>query len=100
MSKRRRAVVLEEEMADPGEAVSAQQRHGDPPHVARERERDETEEYERRADEMQPAACAVGVLREIDGIELAKRRVLRHRSRQPSFFNCGNRMTSRIDGES
>src|SRR5579863_9362609 len=70
--ERRGFVVLEEEMADPGERVSLNERHGDEPPPLRDHRRHEQCQGDTRAREMQPAAGSIHVLAEIEGIEIAE----------------------------
>src|SRR4030095_10012646 len=79
-------------------AVASQGRGREPPPVAGDDKRRDAGDDERGSDHVQPPARAIGVLREVERIELAKGREPRHRA--SSFWSGGNRITSRIDGES
>src|SRR5690606_9689383 len=73
--ERRRPVLLEEEMPDPGEAV-ADQRHGQqPPGVARRHKRHEGRDHQPRPDHMDAAARPVGMLMNIIGVKGLERGV-------------------------
>src|SRR5688500_638287 len=75
-------VLFEEEVADPGERVADANAGSEPPEVQRGKRVQRRYEAERGADEVQPAARAVCVLRQVKRIELPKpavvRRVLSH----------------------
>src|SRR5262245_26766701 len=66
------AVLLEEIVTDPREGIAAEQAGQQPPEVQRRERVQQEAEAERGADEMQPPAGAVGVLAEVEGIELAE----------------------------
>src|SRR5271154_1758899 len=70
--ERRRFVVLEKEMANPGERVALNERCSDKPPALRDRGSDQQCEGDARAREVQPAASAIDVLAEIEGIEIAE----------------------------
>src|SRR5690606_1535202 len=68
----RRAIALEEEMPDPGEAVTGERHAEQPPRVPGDKRRDKKGQHQGRADEMQPPAGAVAVLVEVVRVEFAK----------------------------
>src|SRR5688500_1886205 len=72
MPERRRPVLLEEEMADPGEAVAAEQRAEQIPAVAAPDRQAEQYQNAEAADEMQAARRAVGVFAQVERVELAE----------------------------
>src|ERR1700730_9039444 len=65
-------VVLEEEVADPGERVTLHERCRSKPPPLRDHGSDEQRDGNARAGEVQSPAGAVGVLAEIEGIEIAE----------------------------
>src|SRR4051812_37461043 len=65
-----RPVVLEEEVADPGETVAADQRGQQPPRIERNDKTEEAEERQGGPDEMKATAGEVCVFAEIEGVEL------------------------------
>jgi hypothetical protein len=73
-------VVLEEEVADPGERVTLDEPNRNEPPPLRDHGSDEQRERNARAGEVQSPAGPVGVLAEIKGIEIAEcpKRVLVH----------------------
>src|SRR5205085_4420426 len=60
--ERRGAVLLEEEVTDPGEAIARERCRSEPPRIARENGRDNRRDHQRRADEMQSPAGRVPML--------------------------------------
>src|ERR1700730_157057 len=70
--ERRRLVVLEEKMADPGECVSLHEPQRDEPPTLRDHRRDEQREGNARAGKVQSAAGPVGVVAEGEGVEIAE----------------------------
>src|SRR5689334_11601199 len=72
MAKRRGAVLLEEEMADPRETVAADHGRGQPEPVAGGDRHREAADYAERADEMQSARNRIAMLVEVIGIELGE----------------------------
>jgi hypothetical protein len=72
MGEGRRAVLLEEEMPDPGEGIACDEAGEQPPEVERGKGMQDGERAEARAGEVQPAAGAVGVLPQIKRVELGK----------------------------
>src|SRR6266568_1902824 len=104
IGERRRAVLLEEEVADPGEAVACQWRSREPPHIARENRGDDRRDHQRRADEVQSPAHRMAMLCQIERIEFLERleAIGHERERAAAAYasglSCGNRITSRIDG--
>ena len=67
-----RLVLLEEEMADPGKAITAQQRVQDPDGIHAADTHHQAADHQRGADEMQAATGLVGVFGQVVGIELGK----------------------------
>src|SRR6266496_158415 len=81
VGERRRTVVLEKEVADPGKAVPCDGRCRQPPRVASRDRGENASEHERRTREMQAAARAVRVLGQVERVELAERLIpLVHRA--------------------
>src|SRR5690606_23265647 len=78
MAERRRPVLLEEEVPDPGEPVTAEQGRQQPPCVAAGDRGGDQCEHAPAADEMQPARNAVRVLGQVERIELAETAELPH----------------------
>src|SRR6185503_6015430 len=86
MGESGRTVLFEKEMADPGEGVADGEAGSEPPEVQRGQRVQRRYEAERCADEVQPAAGAVRMLRQVKRIEVPKparvfptlRRVLSH----------------------
>src|SRR5689334_24006099 len=72
MAKRRRPIAFEPEVADPGEAVTADQCSEQEPELPRAEERDDTEESAPRPDVVKRPRHRVPMLREIEGVELAE----------------------------
>src|SRR5690606_38537134 len=78
---RRWPVALEEIVADPGKRIRLDDRHPHQPPGAGNRRREQPDQYQAGADEVQPPRRAVGVLAQVIRIELAeraKRRLLFH----------------------
>src|SRR5262249_26178615 len=71
----RRAILLEEEVTDPGEDVAAGKSDEYPQGTTRREGGHEARETERSAEEMQAPAGSVRVLGEVEGIEVPERRV-------------------------
>src|SRR5205814_5279369 len=71
----RGTVLLEEEVADPREEIAGDQPDEEPPGISRNRRAHDTREAEAGAGEVQPAARAIRVLREVERIEFRERRV-------------------------
>src|SRR3546814_9306460 len=71
MAERGRPVLLEEEVSDPCEAVTAAERRQQPPGVARRDGCRQQCQHTATADEVQPPRGAVGVLGQVERIELA-----------------------------
>src|SRR5262245_37668338 len=67
-------VLLEHEVADPGEAVTAQQRVQQVLRAAAGQQHHQAQQRQRRADEVQPPAGAVAVLAQVERVELGERR--------------------------
>lgn len=57
MLERRGLVVFDEEMADPGEAISQREPEWNEPYIAHEDGRDQTNKAQRAADEVQKATA-------------------------------------------
>lgn len=68
--ERRGMVVLKEEVADPGECVSLEERHRNQPPGSRHRGDDEQRNGDASTSEMQPSAGAVGMFAQIKRIEI------------------------------
>ena len=90
MLERRRTVLLEKEMPDPGETIAAEQGTQQPPGIAADRSRGQQRKHAAAADEMQPARDAVAVLLEIERIELAETGEATH-----DFSRCFRRYAAR-----
>src|SRR5690606_25099816 len=73
-----RAVLLEEEVPDPGETVAAEQCRQQPPGVAAGDRRGQQRKDAAAADEMQPPRNAVRVLGQVERVELAETAELLH----------------------
>jgi hypothetical protein len=78
MAERRRPVLLECEMADPCEAVTAHRRQPQPTRVAREQRDGKHDQHERGADKMHAPARGIRMLGKVERIELAEIRVACH----------------------
>src|SRR5690242_15222502 len=72
MAEGRGTVLLEEEMPDPREAVAAGQRGEQPCAVARRDRRGDQRQHAAAAEEVQAPRRAVGVLGQVERIELAE----------------------------
>ena len=72
MSERGRPVVLEEEMTEPGAAVTAYRRSEEPPGVAGDHRDRDRYEHKDRTREMEAPARAIPVLGKVERIELGK----------------------------
>src|SRR4051812_7199300 len=70
--ERRRLVVLEEKVSDPGKAVADHQSERYEPQMQRQQPEQDGERAQARADEVQPAAGPVRVLRQVVRIELVE----------------------------
>src|SRR4051794_13890741 len=70
MGKGGGAVLLEEVVAHPGEAVAGREAGEQPGEVERRKGVQQREQAERGADEMQAAAGAVRMLRQVERIEI------------------------------
>src|SRR3546814_9888958 len=70
MLERRRPVLLEEEVPDPGEAVAAHKRAKKPPGIAGNDSHRNQRQHAAAADEVQPKRGAVGVLAQVERVEL------------------------------
>src|SRR5690242_11856621 len=67
-----RAILLVNEVTEPGEPVPAQRDADQPPRVARHDRDEQARDHQPGAEEVRQPAAAIGVLAEIVGIELAK----------------------------
>jgi hypothetical protein len=71
--ERRGLVVLKKEVTNPGERVPLDESHRNKPPPLRDQSGAEQRDRDARADEMQSAASPVGMLTEIEEIEIAER---------------------------
>src|SRR5688572_15654693 len=78
MAERGRAILLEEEVADPGKAVTAHERGQQPPAIALDDGQHQQRQHPAAADEMQAAAGAMAVLAQVVRVELAEAGKARH----------------------
>src|SRR5262249_58217511 len=69
------AVLLKEEVSDPGEQVAGGEPDQDVREPTGQQRRDQADEADRGAGEMEPATRAVRMLGEVEGIEVGERRV-------------------------
>src|SRR3984885_7096138 len=72
MLERRRLVVLEEKMADPGERIALNEGGREQPPDAHQEGRDDEHSRDTRTGEVQPTRGAVRMLAQIERIEFAK----------------------------
>src|SRR5437868_10714017 len=76
--ERRRMVVLEKGVADPGKAIAGDERCGDPPRITRDDCSKQATQCKRRSNEMQSPARRAAVLGQIERIEIGERRKTAH----------------------
>src|SRR5215471_9655955 len=78
------AVPLEEEVADPGEQVTSDEPDQDVQQPTGQQRRDQADETDRGAGEVETPTRAVRMLGQVEGIELAERRVSLRLAHVPS----------------
>src|SRR5688572_16020874 len=72
IAERRGAVLLEEKVSDPGEAIAAGQRCQQPPGIALRHRHEQQHQHAATADEMQASTGAVAVFAQVERVKLTE----------------------------